>query len=62
MRFGIPMYKPAEEKKRVFVTVEPHDLNQPVRIVLWRGWTVASIRKAAKEKYPDCDLQFGNWW
>lgn len=59
---GVPMYKPAAEKKRVCVTVEPRDLALPVRIVLWRGWTVKGIRDAAKKAYPNCDLQFGTWF
>lgn len=62
MRFGIPVYQRAAEKKRVFVTIEPHDTTKQLRVVLWRGWKVADIRKAAKKAYPDCHLSFGTWF
>lgn len=58
---GVPLYRAAEEKKRVFVTIEPKD-GGPFRIVLWRGWTVKGIHDAAKRAYPNCSLQFGTWF
>lgn len=57
---GVPMYRPAAEKKRVFVTIEYPD--GTVKLKLWHSWSVRSIRRSAKELYPTCHLQFGNWF
>src|SRR3989304_5123651 len=51
---GTPIWKPAPEKKRVFVTIEPRD-GSSVQIRLWRGWAVTNIRRAAHETYPTAD-------
>ena len=57
---GTPMYKRAAEKKRMFVYAEYGDGTYLFH--LWSGWTVSSIKKAAKAKYPDAKLWFGNWF
>lgn len=61
MKWGTPLYKPAPERKRVFVTIEGQD-GAYLGLKLWTGWTVAGIRRAAKEAYPGCHLQFGAWF
>jgi hypothetical protein len=54
---GSPAYAPLQEV-RCFVTVSsPHD---QVRIRLWRGKTLASIRRACKGHYKGCRLEFGH--
>ena len=57
---GKPIWEPAARKKRVWVTIEYPDGTNA--FVLYRGYCVASIRKAAKLAWPDCKLGFGNWW
>lgn len=56
---GRPMYDRAAERKRVIVTIERGDA---VVYRMWRGWRVASIRRAARAKYPDARLSFGKWF
>jgi hypothetical protein len=60
MRFGVPMYDRAEEKKRVIITVEWPDGRVEFR--LWRGWRVRHIREAARAAYHGAYLQFGRWF
>jgi hypothetical protein len=50
----------ADDRKRVFVTVEWPDGRVWVR--LWRGWKVRRIHEAAKKEYPGAYLQFGRWF
>ena len=59
-KYGVPLYRRAEEPKRVLVTVECE--GKPPRIKKWRGKTVAGIRRAAKKAYPGCRLRFGVWF
>lgn len=54
---GSPAYAPLQEVRCLVTISSPHD---QVRIRLWRGKTVASIRRACKEHYKGCRLEFGN--
>lgn len=57
MRYGAPMYAPAQFC-RVFVTVE--EPGKPARIVTWNGDSFKAIRRAAARCYGEgADLQFG---